>query len=135
MTVVLAALLAALAACSKEVEEPEPLSGTEKAIAELQAQYDRIVGDGLDDPAKWASEDLENIGDWEYRIETFESTSAEEMQAALNVLGDDRWEVFWMERTSDGYQVFLKKPSVSYLSKIPLSQLGRFVIGDSGNAE
>ena len=119
-------------ACGGESDEP---SAAEKALNELQAKYDELSQKELSDPVKWAAEDLENIGDWEYKVETLSLDSAEEFEAALNELGNDRWEVIWMEKKSVGYTVFLKKPAVSYLNKIPLSSLGRFVIDDSGSEE
>lgn len=130
------AVLLGVAACDSESSEPstdpstEP-SVTQKALDELQAKYDELVGDQLDDPTQWAADDLENIGDWEYQVKEIPFESNEELTAALNELGNERWEVFWIERTDDGFLVLLKKPSVSYLSKIPLSQIGRFVIGGS----
>ena len=125
-------LVFGVAACSGESDEP---SAAEKALNEIQSKYDQLSQKELNDPVKWATEDLENIGDWEYKIETLPLDSAEEFEAALNELGNDRWEVFWMEKNAVGYTVFLKKPAVSYLSKIPLSSLGRFVIDDSGSEE
>ena len=120
-------ILALLAGCGGESTEP---SATDKALSELQAKYDEIAGDRFDDPATWAAEDIENIGDWEYRVLDVPYSSPEQLAAELNTLGDERWEVFWMERTDSGFLVVLKKPAISYLSKIPLSQIGRFVIGD-----
>ncbi len=121
-----------VAACGGESDEP---SAAEKAVDELQAKYDELSQKEFNDPVKWAAEDLENIGDWEYKVETLPLDSAEEFEAALNELGNDRWEVIWMEKNTVGYTVFLKKPAVSYLNKIPLSSLGRFVIDDSGSEE
>lgn len=120
-------VVALLAGCSGESTEP---SATDRALSELQAKYDEIAGDRFDDPATWAAEDIQNIGDWEYQVLDVPYSSPEQFAAALNTLGDERWEVFWMERTDSGFLVLLKKPAISYLSKIPLSQIGRFVIGD-----
>jgi len=121
-----------VAACGGDSDAP---SAAEKALDELQSKYDELSQKELSDPVKWAAEDLENIGDWEYKVETLPLDSAEEFEAALNELGNDRWEVIWMEKNTVGYTVFLKKPAVSYLNKIPLSSLGRFVIDDSGSEE
>lgn len=121
-----------LASCGGESDEP---STAEKALAELQAKYDELSQKELDDPVKWAAKDLENIGDWEYKVEVLPLDSPQEFEAALNKLGDDRWEVIWMEKNTVGYTVFMKKPAISYLNKIPLSSLGRFVIDDSGPQE
>lgn len=114
------------ASCGGDPAEP---SATEKALEELQAKYEELTGDKLDDPVEWASDDLENIGDWEYRVVDLPEASAVDLEAKLNELGDERWEVVWIEETSSGKRAILKRPSVSLLSKIPLSQLGRLIIG------
>ncbi len=121
-----------VAACGGESDAP---TAAEKALNELQAKYDELTEKELDDAVKWAAEDLENIGDWEYKVETLPLDSTEEFEAALNELGNERWEVIWMEKNTVGYTVFLKKPAISYLNKIPLSSLGRFVIDDSGSEQ
>ena len=125
-----------LAACGGESPSNtvEP-NAAERAIDELQRKYDELAGDQLDAPVQWAAEDIENIGDWDYKvIEIGDDLSAEELEQTLNALGDDRWEAFWVQPSADGYTVLLKKPSISYLSKIPLSQIGRFIIpgGEQG---
>ncbi len=118
------------AACSPDPNTPSP---AERALEELQDQYDKLREKDFDAPVDWASEDIENIGDWDYRVVELSLSAPEEFEAALNELGNDRWEAFWIERSTDGLLVFLKRPSISYLSKIPLSQIGRFIIDGSGN--
>ena len=108
-----------------DLSEPGVATG---AIEELRQQYDELVRDGFEDPVQWAAEDIENIGDWDYRVVELKETSAAEFEASLNELGNDRWEAFWIERRPNGYLVVMRKPSVSYLSKVPLSQLGRFIV-------
>ena len=83
----------------------------------------------MEDPVEWAADDIENIGDWDYKVENLAYSSPEDLESKLNEFGNDRWEVIWLERTPNGFLAILKKPSISYLSKIPLSQLGKFVIG------
>ncbi|MEO1202109.1 MAG: hypothetical protein AAFX10_05355 [Pseudomonadota bacterium] len=130
-------LLALCAGCSAGdpgAGNGEP-STAEKAIEELRQQYEDLAGDGFDDPVRWAAEDIENIGDWDYRVLDIEAPTASDFEAALNELGDDRWEAFWVEPRQDGYRVLLRKPSISYLSKVPLSQLGRLIIPAPEQAE
>jgi len=124
--------LAPLVACETESQEP---SAASKALDDLQAKYDELVKDKVDVPVDWAAEDLENIGDWEYRVENIAYTSPEEFAAQLNVFGNERWEVIWLERTPDGFLAVLKKPSISYLSKVPLSEIGKYVIGISNDEQ
>lgn len=128
----LLACLAPLVACETESQEP---SAASKALDDLQAKYDELVKDKVDVPVDWAAEDLENIGDWEYRVENIAYTSPEDFAAQLNVFGNERWEVIWLERTPDGFLAILKKPSISYLSKVPLSEIGKYVIGISNDEQ
>lgn len=102
---------------------------------ELQKKYNELVDDNIDVPIDWATEDIENIGDWEYRVENLAFSTPEELTSKLNELGNDRWEVIWLQRTPEGYFAVMKKPSISYLSKIPLSQLGKIMIGGSDGSE
>ena len=111
-------------ACEAKKEE----SPTRDAFERLQQEYEELVADRGGDPVKWAAEDIENLGDWEYRVETIPFENNEAFATALNALGNDRWEVIWMEPSPEGFLVILKKPSVSLLSKIPLSQLGRLLM-------
>ena len=117
----------ALSGCENESQET---SATQRALDELQKQYDELIKDKVDVPVEWATDDLENIGDWEYRVESLSYRSPEELQAQLNAFGNERWEVIWLEEAPGGFLAVLKKPSISYLSKIPITQLGRIVIGD-----
>ena len=117
-----------LSACQNDSEGP---SAAEKALDELQRKYDELVDDKLEDPVQWAQDDIENLGDWEYRVESLPFATAEEFTARLNEFGNERWEVIWLEREADGVTVIMKRPAVSILSKIPLSQLGRLIIGGS----
>ena len=129
------AVLVCLAGCGGESTESVEPSATDRALSELQAKYDEIAGDRFDDPVNWAAEDIENIGDWQYQVVDISFASPEQLEGELNALGDDRWEVFWMERSDSGFLVVLKKPAVSYLSKIPFSQIGGFVIGGGESTE
>jgi len=114
--------------------EPEP-GAAAKAIEELKEQYEELTREPLEDPVKWAADDIENIGDWDYRAIEIDTLEPAELEARLNDLGNDRWEVFWIEKRPDGYLVLLKKPSLSYLSKIPLSQLGRLIVPGPGEGQ
>ena len=110
-------------------------SATQRALGELQQKYDELVKGKVEVPVEWATDDLENIGDWEYRVERLSFTTPEGLTAQLNEFGNDRWEVIWLESTPDGFLAIMKKPSISYLSKIPLSELSRFLTPGSGPGE
>lgn len=129
--ILLTLVLVATGGCDNESTEP---SATQRAINDLQAKYDELVEDELESPVKWASDDLENIGDWEYKVIDLTDGCAAAMETTLNELGNDRWEVFWIENSNE-YRIMLKRPSRSYLSRIPLSQIDRFVIGGKDGQE
>lgn len=118
------------AGCNRDASEP---SATEKAMNDLQSKYDELMEDKLESPVQWATDDLENIGDWEYKVVDFSGAEPEALEETLNELGNDRWEAFWVENVRNDYRVMLKRPSRSYLSRIPLSQIGRFVIDGTGD--
>ena len=127
------------AAAGEEAPAEEEPSTAERALEEMQRRYeelqqrfDEFTGDQLDAPVEWAQEDIENIGDWEYRVVEFGRMSAEELEAALNELGNERWQVIWIEGNLTGRTVIMKRPAVSILSKLPLSALGRLLMRDSG---
>lgn len=122
-----------LTACNPEPQDE--VTGMRKAVENLQQQYDELIAERGGDPVEWAASDLENLGDWEYRVETIRLSSEADFAATLNEFGNDRWEVIWLERTPGGFMVIMKKPSISLLSKIPLSQLGRFVIDGSEGSQ
>ena len=122
-----------LAGCNPEPQDE--VTGVRKAVENLQQQYDELIAERGGDPVEWAASDLENLGDWEYRVETLKLESEQDFAATLNEFGNDRWEVIWLERTPGGFMVIMKKPSISLLSKIPLSQLGRFVIDGSEGSQ
>ena len=115
-----------LSGCENESQES---SAAQRALDELQRKYDDLIKDKVDVPVEWAADDIENIGDWEYRVVELSFTSPEDLESQLNEFGNERWEVIWLEDSPAGFLAVLKKPSISYLSKIPISQLGRIVIG------
>ena len=125
-------LLASLTACDQATDSSTAAQG---ALDDLQKKYDELVEDKLDVPVQWATDDFENIGDWDYRASDIAFSSPENLAEQLNELGNEKWEVIWMERSADGFLVVAKKPSVSYLSKIPLSKIGSLVIGGGDNTE
>ncbi len=131
-TISLFVLAIALVGCEADQGEQ---SVAQRATEGIQKKYDELVESSIDAPIDWATSDIENIGDWEYRVENLSFSTAETFAEQLNEFGNDRWEVIWLEKTPDGYLIFLKKPSISYLSKLPLSQIGKIVIDGSGNGE
>lgn len=128
------ALFLCLAAFGCESESQQP-STAERALNELQAQYDDLLKDKVDVPVDWAADDLENIGDWEYRVVSLSFTSPEDLESQLNEFGNERWDVIWLEKSPQGFLAVLKKPAISYLSKLPLSELTRILTGGSDGGQ
>ena len=118
------------AACAREPVEPPP---AEQALEQLKQLIEAAKVRTPDDPVEWAKEDLERYGDWEYRVVAVAELDAAALEEELNELGQERWEVFWLERTEQGLSVLLKRPAVSYLRAVPFSQIGRAIPGGEGN--
>ena len=118
------------AACSRDPGEP---SRAEQALAELQRLVDEAREMTPEDPVEWAKEDLERYGDWEYRVVALAELEADALEEELNGLGQERWEVFWIERTDQGLSLLLKRPAVSYLRAVPFSEIGRAIPGGESN--
>lgn len=115
---------------SQETDEAAPDSATERAIEELSAAYDRLAGlldQGSDEAVDRVQGDIENIGDWEYRIVVLDGEDDEALEAELNAFGDERWEVFWVEPAGESLRFYLKRSSISYLSRVPLGTLMRML--------
>ncbi len=81
------------------------------------------------DATQWAKEDLERIGDWEYRVLAIEPSDPHSIEQSLNVAGEDRWEAFWIHSVEGQLHVYLKRPTRSYLRSVPLSELRRLIPG------
>jgi hypothetical protein len=115
-----------------DVSAAESQSATDRALEELAAAYEGLsglLGQRSDEAVDLVQDDIENLGDWEYRIVELEDAPAETLEAQLNLLGDERWEVYWVESGRDGARFYLKRPSISYLSRVPLSTLVRMLAG------
>ena len=82
---------------------------------------------------EWAKEDIQRWGDWEYRVVVLPEGEARALEAQLNEYGEERWEVFWVDREGGNLKIFLKRPSKSYLRSIPLSELGKAISGDGSS--
>jgi hypothetical protein len=105
---------------------------TARMVEQLSAIYADVaalVGDNPAEAVGWAQEDIENLGDWEYRIVEVDERDDAAVEAALNALGDERWEVYWVQDGNGGAKFYLKRPALSYLSRVPLSTLLRIIPG------
>lgn len=123
-------VLGLVLSCSPETpgreDSPDALR---EQISEL---YNRARESGEDvsgNAYEWAREDVERIGDWEYRVLRHTGADDAALEARLNELGSERWEVIWIESGSGGLKLFLKRPTRSYLRHLPLSELPRLIPG------
>mgnify|MGYP001829087608 CR=1 FL=1 len=128
----LVAALLFLLACGLDEGTPDALPASVDELVEQLYRRAREAGEEVPPGAMdWAREDLERIGDWEYQVVRLESDDDAAIEARLNVLGAERWEVFWVEREREreGLRVFVRRRAVSYLRMLPLSELGRLIPG------
>jgi hypothetical protein len=81
---------------------------------------------------QWLMKDLQNIGDWEYKVESFDLENPKDLEIRLNQLGADRWQCFWVQSKDSNTVFYFKRTKLSYLSKIPTGALLR-IMADFGN--
>ena len=81
----------------------------------------------------WIREDIENLGDWEYRVVELENSDAKSLEGQLNELGQERWECIWVQTSGKTTRFFLKRPVRSYLKTLPLSQLLKLIPTGDGD--
>ena len=127
---ILVSLLPLAFACSDLPDAP--IEGSESLQDQIRELYERARRSGEEVPAdayEWAREDIEKIGDWEYRVLAVESVGDRALEEQLNELGSDRWEAFWIEPRPGGLRVVLKRPSRSYLRHVPLQELRHLIPG------
>ena len=113
-------------------DEAGTVSATERALGALSSAYNDLTsraGQGSGEAVDWAQSDIENLGDWEYRIVEFDGLTSSELEAELNQLGNERWEAYWVQGSGDAITVFMKRQPISYLSRVPLSTLLRLLAG------
>ena len=48
----------------------------------------------------------------------------------LNLLGEERWECFFVDRTEDGLMFYFKKERISYLQKVSELKVGTLIGSD-----
>ena len=108
----------------------------EKGLKEAKEKYAETVGDGKELTGKskeWLLKDIQNIGDWEYRVESYGPEQAKEIEKKLNVLGKERWQCFWVESSKKKKVFYFKRSKMSYLSKIPTGAILRIMADIQNN--
>jgi len=97
---------------------------------EILALYEKAKEAGEqvpEDAAEWVSQDLQSIGDWEYKVVELGPKTAEGLEAKLTELGTDRWECFWVQTSGTKTRLLFKRPRKSWLQSIPLTDLIQWI--------
>lgn len=67
----------------------------------------------------WIVEDLRKVGAWDYEVVRLDATDDAALTRRLNELGDERWEVLWLEPVAEGeLRVYVKRRRRSRLQRI-----------------
>ena len=122
-TTLISFLTLCLASISVHPEDKGPLD-------RLKELYDEKVDGGkelTDRTKEWIKGDVENMGDWEYKIVPFGEVAATELEKKLNQLGSERWQCFWVEANGKGKEFYFKRTKLSYINKIPAAVLLRLL--------
>ena len=115
--------------------EPEPESGVWSEILRLYEKAKEAGEQVPKDVYEWLRQEVQTVGDWEYRVVEMKEPSSAEMEAKLNELGAERWECIWIEPVGSKRRFVLKRRAKGYLSQIPLSELIKLIPypGDGGS--
>lgn len=121
----------------KSQEQPTAEKVEEGIWTDIQALYKTARDKGEKVPEntyEWVKEDLEGIGDWQYKVVDIPDSSPEDVTEKLNALGNDRWECVFIEKHDSSRRFYFKKPVRVYLKNIPLSDILKF-IPEGGSGE
>ncbi|MDA8775534.1 hypothetical protein N9N13_07380 [Opitutales bacterium] len=108
----------------------------EKGLKGAKEKYAETVGDGKELTGKskeWVLKDIENIGDWEYKVESYDPDKTKDLEKKLNELGKERWECFWVESSKKEKVFYFKRTKMSYMSKIPTGAILRIMADFQNN--
>ena len=115
--------------------EPAPVEGEEKLSIweQVQVYYELAKESGANVPgsaADWLKQDYENIGDWEYKLVPISANDLPvQIETRLNTLGDDRWELLWVQPRGDLQIFIMKRPVRNWISTVPLTDLLKLISG------
>ena len=108
----------------------------EKGLKGAKEKYAETVVDGKELTGKskeWVLKDIENIGDWEYKVESYDPDKTKDLEKKLNELGKERWECFWVESSKKEKVFYFKRTKMSYMSKIPTGAILRIMADFQNN--
>ncbi len=66
----------------------------------------------------WTQEDLDKWGTWFYKVETLSLDNPTALEARLNALGKERWELVVARETKAGLLLICKRPAVSNIAGV-----------------
>lgn len=115
-------------------EEAEPAPAEAGLWDEVVKLYEKAKEAGErvpKDVVDWVQEDLQNIGDWEYKVVEMDAADAAAVETRLNELGEDRWDCIWIEERAGRTRFIFKRSSRAYLQHIPLGDLMKLLPGGS----
>lgn len=87
--------------------------------------YESLKKQGLtsaNSTSEWLSQDWNNMDAWQYKVISIGPLDDDELTQQLNGLGSSGWECFHIE-TGQSTRMFFKKPSESYLRRLPFRDL------------
>jgi hypothetical protein len=129
-TVLIAVCFCVLTATPVLAQQPDGEdTGIWDQVVSLYEQAKQAGETAADDVYEWAREDLEAIGDWEYKVEYVANPNHIALEKKLNELGKERWDVVWIDRQGANLIVTMKRPSRTWLNKLPLGQLIKAAAG------
>ena len=123
----------------KEAYDEGVKSGKEiydKGVKGAKEKYTETFEDGkklTEESKAWLAKDLENIGDWEYKVVSYGSKDFKALEKDLNELGKERWQCFWVEASGKEKVFYFKRTKLSYLSKIPTGAILRIMADFQNN--
>ena len=113
-----------------EEEEGSFLDRGKKLLGEKVESGKKLLGEKVkanqdikSQAKEWVKGDVENIGDWEYKIVAFADKAHPELEKELNQLGKSRWQCFWVESTEKNKVFYFKRSKISYIQKMPAGEL------------
>jgi len=112
-----------------ESPQAEPAQ-TESVWEEIRKLYERAKDAGEQVPADvadWVKQDVQAIGDWEYRVVALPTADAAKLEQRLNEMGKNRWDCFWVHTTGGETAFMFKRPRRTYLKNVPLSDLLKLI--------
>jgi hypothetical protein len=114
--------------CSDEASQKNENIEENRYWQKIKELYEKAKDSGEkvpEDILEWAKEDIKRAGKWDYKIVFIDPENENDLEQELNMLGNERWECFWVQAKSNGLTLFLKRSAKSYLKEIPLREIIR----------